>query len=77
MSIRANLYLILLRIPEVTSPKTDYPEVVRSFLLHHSGLQAYFNVCHDHFFIYKQNKLRGFSPPANYTDRAAAACRRS
>jgi hypothetical protein len=25
----------------------------------------------------KQNKLRGFSPPANYTDRATAACRRS
>jgi hypothetical protein len=23
------------------------------------------------------NKLRGFSPPANYTDRATAACRRS
>jgi hypothetical protein len=22
------------------------------------------------------NKLRGFSPPANYTDRATAACRR-
>jgi hypothetical protein len=27
---------------------------------------------------YKQkNKFRGFSPPANYTDRATAACRRS
>jgi hypothetical protein len=26
---------------------------------------------------HKQNKLRGFSPPANYTDRATAACRRS
>jgi hypothetical protein len=25
----------------------------------------------------KQNKLRGFNPPANYTDRATAACRRS
>jgi hypothetical protein len=25
----------------------------------------------------KENKLRGFSPPANYTDRATAACRRS
>jgi hypothetical protein len=25
----------------------------------------------------KQNKLRGFSPPANYTDRATATCRRS
>jgi hypothetical protein len=24
----------------------------------------------------KQNKLRGLSPRANYTDRAAAACRR-
>jgi hypothetical protein len=24
-----------------------------------------------------QQKLRGFSPPANYTDRATAACRRS
>jgi hypothetical protein len=23
------------------------------------------------------NKLRGFSPPANYTDRATDACRRS
>jgi hypothetical protein len=23
----------------------------------------------------KQNKLRGFSPQANYTDRATAACR--
>jgi hypothetical protein len=32
-------------------------------------------------FIYnkskKQNKLRGFSPQANYTDRATATCRRS
>jgi hypothetical protein len=25
----------------------------------------------------KQIKLRGFSPPANFTDRATAACRRS
>jgi hypothetical protein len=25
----------------------------------------------------KQNKLRGFSPQANYTDGATAACRRS
>jgi hypothetical protein len=25
----------------------------------------------------KQKKLRGFSPPANYTDWATAACRRS
>jgi hypothetical protein len=25
----------------------------------------------------KQNKLRGLSPRANYTDRATAACRRS
>jgi hypothetical protein len=25
----------------------------------------------------KQKKLRGFSPPANYTGRATAACRRS
>jgi hypothetical protein len=25
----------------------------------------------------KIKKLRGFSPPANYTDRATAACRRS
>jgi hypothetical protein len=25
----------------------------------------------------KQNKLRGFSPPANYTDQATTACRRS
>jgi hypothetical protein len=24
-----------------------------------------------------EDKLRGFSPPANYTDRATAACRRS
>jgi hypothetical protein len=24
-----------------------------------------------------KKKLRGFSPPANYTDRATAACRRS
>jgi hypothetical protein len=24
-----------------------------------------------------KNKLRGFSPQANYTDRATAACRRS
>jgi hypothetical protein len=23
------------------------------------------------------NKLRGFSPPLNYTDRATAACQRS
>jgi hypothetical protein len=27
--------------------------------------------------IKKQNKSRGFSPPANYTDRATASCRRS
>jgi beta-galactosidase/beta-glucuronidase len=27
--------------------------------------------------LYKQKKLRGFSPQANYTDRATAACRRS
>jgi hypothetical protein len=27
--------------------------------------------------LQQQNKLRGFSPPANYTDRATAACRRS
>jgi hypothetical protein len=27
--------------------------------------------------IYKTNKLRGFSPQANYTDRATAACRQS
>jgi hypothetical protein len=25
----------------------------------------------------QQNNLHGFSPPANYTDRATAACRRS
>jgi hypothetical protein len=25
----------------------------------------------------KQKKILGFSPPANYTDRATAACRRS
>jgi hypothetical protein len=25
----------------------------------------------------KKNKLRGFSPQTNYTDRATAACRRS
>jgi hypothetical protein len=25
----------------------------------------------------KLKKLRGFSPPANYTDQATAACRRS
>jgi hypothetical protein len=25
----------------------------------------------------KQNKLRDFSPQANYTDRATAACRRN
>jgi hypothetical protein len=25
----------------------------------------------------KKKKLRGFSPPANYTDRATAACRRN
>jgi hypothetical protein len=25
----------------------------------------------------QQKKLRGFSPPANYTDRATAACRQS
>jgi hypothetical protein len=28
-------------------------------------------------FINETNKLRGFSPSANYTDRATAACRRS
>jgi hypothetical protein len=28
-------------------------------------------------FKHKQNKLLGFSPQANYTDRATAACRRS
>jgi hypothetical protein len=27
--------------------------------------------------IKQTNKLRGFSPQANYTDRATAACRRS
>jgi hypothetical protein len=27
--------------------------------------------------INKQNKLRGLSPQANYTDQATAACRRS
>jgi hypothetical protein len=25
----------------------------------------------------QNNKLRGFSPPANYIDRATAACRRN
>jgi hypothetical protein len=29
------------------------------------------------YYTYKQNKLRGLSPQANYTDRATAACRRS
>jgi histone-lysine N-methyltransferase SETMAR len=29
------------------------------------------------FFDIKQDKLRGLSPQANYTDRATAACRRS
>jgi hypothetical protein len=33
-----------------------------------TGRQGYSN---------KQNKLRGFSPPANNTDRETAACRRS
>jgi hypothetical protein len=28
-------------------------------------------------YINKQNKLRGFSPQANYTDWATAACRSS
>jgi hypothetical protein len=28
-------------------------------------------------YVTNKNKLRGFSPPANYTDRATAACRRS
>jgi hypothetical protein len=27
--------------------------------------------------VYKKNKLRGFSPQANYTDRATAACEAS
>jgi hypothetical protein len=27
--------------------------------------------------LVKQKKLQGFSPQANYTDRATAACRRS
>jgi hypothetical protein len=27
--------------------------------------------------IYKKTKLRGFSPQANYTEQATAACRRS
>jgi hypothetical protein len=37
------------------------------------------NVCNKGTRVTKQttNKLRGFSPPANYTDRATAACRRS
>jgi hypothetical protein len=30
-----------------------------------------------HWAALKINKLWGFSPPANYTDRATAACRRS
>jgi hypothetical protein len=34
--------------------------------------QLYLRTEHD-----KQNKLRGFSPQANYTDRATAACRRT
>jgi hypothetical protein len=29
------------------------------------------------YFQTKNNKLRGFSPQTNYTDRATAACRRS
>jgi hypothetical protein len=28
-------------------------------------------------YIHKQNRLRGLSPRANYTDQATAACRRS
>jgi hypothetical protein len=28
-------------------------------------------------YLFAQNKLRGLSPQANYTDRATAACRRS
>jgi hypothetical protein len=31
----------------------------------------------ENYFKIKETKLRGFSPQANYTDRATAACRRS
>jgi hypothetical protein len=34
-------------------------------------------VFHSIILLLKQNKLRGVSPRANYTDRASAACRRS
>jgi hypothetical protein len=30
-----------------------------------------------HLLEFNKKKLRGFSPPANYTDRATVACRRS
>jgi hypothetical protein len=44
----------------------------------HSGeLLTAFVLRHRTATTHKQNKPRGLSPPANYTDRATAACRRS
>jgi hypothetical protein len=47
-------------------------------LVHVSALQGHLQATlfKDSNSLHKQ-KLRGFSPPANYTDRATAACRRS
>jgi len=47
------------------------------FRLTSSHLQPEDDSCESKHVAHKQNKLRGLSPHANYTDRAAAAGRRS
>jgi hypothetical protein len=43
----------------------------------HTNTQSYAHEMGSGAMIYIKTKLRGFSPQANYTDRATAACRRS
>jgi hypothetical protein len=41
------------------------------------GLFEFLNCLMKFFRKQQRNKFRGFSPPANYTDPATSACRRS
>jgi hypothetical protein len=57
---------------EGMSSKTSIWNRIRSFQF----VESYSHVPST-FFIQKRNKIRGFSPQANYTDRATAVFRRS
>jgi hypothetical protein len=74
-SVYVNIGKVLFRIRRAVPYKHSLPHITLSFLvLTHSTYLSKRDRVHIEA---KQNKTPGFCPPAHYTDRAIAACRRS